>query len=63
MKKLAASYPDISDILTRKAKGRRDSARRSFGEKIAAIEALRERIAPMKQAREARRRGKTTGNA
>ena len=28
-------YPDISDILARKAEGRRDAARRTFGEKIA----------------------------
>jgi hypothetical protein len=49
-----ALYPDIFDILARKAEGRRDIARRSFGEKIAMIEALRERLAPLKQARERR---------
>lgn len=46
------TYPDISDILERKAEGRRDIARRSFGEKIAMMEALRERLAPFKRARE-----------
>jgi hypothetical protein len=48
------SYPDVSDILARKEEGRREAARRSFGEKIAIAEALRERLAPLKQAREKR---------
>jgi hypothetical protein len=48
-------YPDVSDILVRKQEGRRLNARRSFGEKIAWIEAMRERLAPLKRAREARR--------
>jgi hypothetical protein len=47
-------FPDISDILARKAEGRREIARRSFGEKIAMMEALRERLEPFKRAREAR---------
>jgi hypothetical protein len=50
-----ASYPDVSDILARKAEGRREAARRSFGEKIAMVEALRERLAPLRQARDERR--------
>lgn len=49
------TYPDVSDILARKEAGRRDLARLSFGEKIARIEALRERLAPFKRAREMRR--------
>jgi len=44
-------FPDISDILARKAEGRREIARRSFGEKIAMMEALRERLEPFKRAR------------
>jgi hypothetical protein len=48
------AFPDISDILARKAEGRRDIARRSFGEKIAMIEVMRERLAPLKRAREMR---------
>ena len=48
------AFPDISDILARKAEGRRENARRSFGEKIAMMEALRERLEPFKRAREAR---------
>jgi hypothetical protein len=48
-------FPDVSDILARKAEGRREIARRSFGEKINMIEAMRERLAPLKRAREIRR--------
>jgi len=49
------TYPDISDILARKKAGRRNIARLSFGEKIALVEALRERLAPFKRDRETRR--------
>jgi hypothetical protein len=48
------AFPDISDILERKAEWRREIARRSLGEKIAMMEALRERLEPFKRAREAR---------
>ncbi len=48
------TYPNVSEILDRKAEGRRDIARRSFGEKIAMVAALRERLAPLKRARERR---------
>jgi hypothetical protein len=48
------AFPDISDILARKAEGRRKNARRTLGEKIAMMEALRERLEPFKRAREAR---------
>jgi hypothetical protein len=58
MKKSETIYPDISDILKAKAERRRDMARRSFGEKIAMMEALRERVAPFKHAREQRRAAK-----
>ena len=51
-------YPDVSDILARKAAGRRDNARRSFGEKIVAVEQMRARLAPLKRLREARNSGK-----
>jgi hypothetical protein len=49
------SYPDISDILARKAAARRERAQRSFAEKIASVEALRERVEPLRKAREATR--------
>ena len=48
-------YPDISDILARKKEGRREISRRSLGEKIAMVEAMRERLAPLKRIREERR--------
>jgi hypothetical protein len=46
-------YPDLSDISARKAQGRREAARRPWGEKIAIMEAMRERPAPLRAAREA----------
>jgi hypothetical protein len=48
------NFPDISDILARKAEGRRKNAQRTLGEKIAMMEALRERVEPLRRAREAR---------
>jgi hypothetical protein len=53
-----AAYPDITDILARKTEGRRELARRSFGEKIAVVEKLRDQLAPFKRAREERRKAK-----
>ena len=55
MKQTLDVYPDISDILARKTEARREIAARSFGEKIALVEKLRERLAPFKEAREQRR--------
>jgi hypothetical protein len=49
------TYPDISDVLQRKAEGRRGLAALSFGEKIAKLEAMRERAEVFRRAREARR--------
>lgn len=54
MKDGADNYPDISDILQRKAEGRREIAARTFGEKIAWMEAAREWIAPLKRLKEQR---------
>ena len=51
MKPPETIYPDISDILKAKAERRRDISRRSFGEKIAMMEALRERLEPFKRVR------------
>ena len=48
-------YPDISDVLLQKAELRRQRSTRSFEEKIAAMEALRERLEPFKKARERRK--------
>ena len=51
----SAAERELAIVLARKAQGRRDIARRSFGEKIAMMEALRERLAPFKRERERRR--------
>ncbi len=56
-------YPDVSDILARKRQGRRQLSRLSFGQKIALVEALRERLAPLKRARERRIAAKSMGRA
>jgi hypothetical protein len=56
-------YPDISDILARKTEGRRHLSRLSFGQKIALVEELRERLAPLKRAREQRIAAKSMGRA
>jgi hypothetical protein len=48
-------FPDISDVLERKAEIRRHRAKRSFQQKVEAMEALRERLRPLKEARERRK--------
>ncbi|HEY4943454.1 MAG TPA: hypothetical protein VII56_18635 [Rhizomicrobium sp.] len=52
-------YPDNSEIHARKAEGRRLRAAASFAQKLAALDELRDRVAPIVRAREARHRGKT----
>lgn len=47
-------YPDISDILARKAAGRQQSAQRSFAEKLDILDAMKERIAPLVRNRKLR---------
>ena len=49
-------YPDISDILARKAEGRRNLAALTFGQEIDILEAMRARVEPFRRAREAKRR-------
>ncbi len=44
-------YPNVSDILERKAEGRRALAKLGFVEKVERIEALRERLGPFAQRR------------
>jgi hypothetical protein len=51
-------YPDIADILAQKAAGRRQRAALSFAEKLAILDALKERVQPIIQAREFRRQQK-----
>ncbi len=55
MKHSGKIYPDISDILALKREGRREISQRSFGTKIAMVEAMRERLAPLKRLRESRK--------
>ena len=45
------AYSDITDILARKAEGRRSLQKLSMAEKIMRIEALRERLSPFKVTR------------
>lgn len=54
-------YPDISDVLARKAEGRAERAKLPMGEKIARMEALRERLMPLKRLREERAQAKEDG--
>jgi hypothetical protein len=49
-----SQYPDISDILARKASGRRQRAALSFAEKLDILDSLKERIEPLVQARKIR---------
>jgi hypothetical protein len=49
-------YPDITDILAQKARGRRERASLSFTEKLMVLEKLRKNVAPIVQARRARAR-------
>ena len=54
------AYPDNAEIHRRKADGRRTRAALSFAEKLDALDALRARLDPIAQAREARRRALNT---
>jgi hypothetical protein len=47
-------YPDISDILAKKAAGRRRMAALSFAQKLAILDALKERVRPIAEARKIR---------
>ncbi|HTQ14460.1 MAG TPA: hypothetical protein VMH86_11350 [Rhizomicrobium sp.] len=54
-------YPDNSGIHARKAAGRRQRAALTFAEKLAALDALRARAAPIVRARKARERSRPPG--
>jgi hypothetical protein len=60
-KKRRSQFPDISDILARKASGRRQQAALSFAEKLAILDSLKERTEPIVQARKARKVRSTQG--
>lgn len=55
MKARNPKYPDISDILARKMRGRKQLAALSFGEKLDILDALRERVEPIRRTREIRK--------
>jgi hypothetical protein len=55
-----AKYPDISDLIARKANGRNNIKQLSFGEKIELMEDLRRRLAPVKALRGTRRQDQQT---
>lgn len=57
MKQSSSSYPDISDILARKAEGRVRLSRLTFSEKVSRVEALQDRL----KAFEIVRRSRTGG--
>jgi len=65
MKNRDSRFPDIADILARKASGRRQQAALSFAEKLAILDSLKERVEPIVQARMARkiRRAQGAGQA
>jgi hypothetical protein len=48
------NYPNISDILARKAEGRVELAARSFTQKIELLEEMNARVEPIRRARIAR---------
>jgi hypothetical protein len=54
MKNRPTSYPDISDILARKAAGRREHAVLSFAEKLDIVDSLKRQIEPLVQVRKTR---------
>jgi hypothetical protein len=57
MKKKAKTAQALKkEALAQKARARKYRAKLSFGEKIERMEALRERLRPLKEAREERRR-------
>ena len=49
-----SSYPNVEDIIARKARGRMERGRLTFGEKLDLLEKLRTEIAPIIRARLAR---------
>ena len=55
-------YPDISDLIARKEKGRAEIRKLSFGEKIELIERMKAGLAPFKALREARKLAQNSGS-
>lgn len=55
MRKRRSQFPDVSSILARKAEGRRQQAALSFAQKLAIMDEMKERVAPIVRARELRK--------
>jgi len=55
MRRARSQFPDISPILAQKAEGRRQQAALSFAQKLAIMDEMKERIAPIVRARERRK--------
>lgn len=56
MSSVRSVYPDVSDILERKERGRSNLAALPFHEKIRILEAMRDRDETIRRAREARQK-------
>jgi hypothetical protein len=56
--KHGSRYPDNAEILARKACGRRELARIPFAQKLSILDRMKERVAPIARARQARRANK-----
>ncbi len=56
-------YPDLTEILARKASARRQRASLSFAEKLDILDALRARVEPIVRAREVRKAGRLQSSA
>jgi len=54
-------FPDISDLIAQKARGRHERALLSFGEKLEILDKLREQVAPIVRTRQIRRAVEETG--
>jgi len=54
--KRTSQYPDNSVLWAEKARGRRQRAAMSFAEKLRLVDALKERVRPIVEARERRKR-------
>jgi hypothetical protein len=59
MQRQHPQYPDISEILARNAAGRKRGAALSFAQKLAVLDALKERVRPIIEARKLRQVGLT----
>lgn len=55
-------YPDNTQIFAQKAEGRRQRAKATFAEKLAALDDLRKRVEPIVRARAQRKHARNDGS-